>query len=79
MQQLFSTDNAGFTFCRTAIGASDFGLDAYSYSMVANAYKMEHFSIERDQKYVLAYIKSAFKINIFLSRVTQSRYSGHKN
>lgn len=63
MQQLFSTDKAGFTFCRTAIGASDFGLDAYSYSMVANDYKMEHFSIERDQKYVLPYIKSAFKIN----------------
>jgi len=63
MKQLFSDEGAGFTFCRTAIGASDFGIDAYSYSMVADDYSMEHFSIDRDKKYVLPYIKSALKEN----------------
>ncbi|NME68352.1 glycoside hydrolase family 30 protein [Flammeovirga aprica] len=63
MRNLFSADKAGFTFCRTAIGASDFGIDAYSYSETPNDYKMKHFSIERDQKYVLPYIKQAFAIN----------------
>jgi glucosylceramidase len=63
MTQLFSNEGAGFSFCRTAIGASDFGLDAYSYSMVADDYKMKHFSIERDKKYVLPYIKSALSEN----------------
>ncbi|WP_281613404.1 hypothetical protein [Flammeovirga sp. SubArs3] len=63
IDQLFSSDKAGFTFCRTAIGSSDFGLDAYSYSNKEGDYKMKEFSIERDQKYVLPYLKAAFKIN----------------
>lgn len=63
MKNLFSEDGAGFSFCRTAIGASDFGLDAYSYSNVAEDYSMEHFSIDRDKKYVLPYIKNAFEVN----------------
>jgi len=53
----------GFNFCRTAIGASDFGLDAYSYSEAANDYSMSKFSIDRDKKFVLPYIKSALAIN----------------
>ena len=63
MNNFFADDKAGFTFCRTAMGASDFGIDAYSYSNVPNDFEMEHFSIERDNKYVLPYIKSAFAIN----------------
>jgi len=63
MQNMFSKDKAGFTFCRTAIGASDFGLDAYSYSEVSDDYEMKHFSIDRDKKYMLPYIKSALAIN----------------
>ncbi|TXE13884.1 hypothetical protein FUA26_02055 [Seonamhaeicola algicola] len=63
MTNLFSKDKAAFTFCRTAIGASDFGIDAYSYAEVPNDFELKHFSIERDKKYVLPYIKSALKIN----------------
>lgn len=63
MQNLFAGNKAGFTFCRTSIGASDFGLDAYSYSMVPNDYQMEQISIERDEKYVLPYIKTALQYN----------------
>jgi glucosylceramidase len=53
----------GFNFCRTAIGASDFGLDAYSYSEAASDYTQSKFSIDRDKKYVLPYIKSALAVN----------------
>lgn len=28
MKNLFGQENAAFSFCRTAIGASDFGIDA---------------------------------------------------
>jgi len=56
-------EGCGFNFCRTAIGASDFGLDAYSYSEAAGDYSMSKFSVERDRKYVLPYIKSALAIN----------------
>lgn len=63
MQNLFAENGAAFSFCRTAIGASDFGIDAYSYSMVPDDYEMKYFSIERDKKFVLPYIKSALAIN----------------
>ena len=57
LENLFSINNAGFTFCRTAIGASDFGINAYSYSEIAEDYQMEHFSVKRDKKYVRPDIK----------------------
>jgi glucosylceramidase len=64
MRNLFDeTAGCGFNFCRTAIGASDFGLDAYSYSETAGDYNMSKFSIDRDKKYVLPYIKSALAVN----------------
>ncbi|PWJ37929.1 glycoside hydrolase family 30 protein [Sediminitomix flava] len=63
LQNLFDKDKAGFTFCRTAIGASDFGIDAYSYSETPEDYNMDYFSIERDQKFVLPYLKAALAIN----------------
>ncbi|MEM6641427.1 MAG: hypothetical protein AAF616_00495 [Bacteroidota bacterium] len=62
MESLFSDEGSGFTFCRTAIGASDFGIDAYSYSEKKNDYKMKNFSVERDQQYVLPYIKGALAV-----------------
>ena len=64
MKNIFSkTEGAGFSFCRTAVGASDFGIDAYSYSEVADDYEMEHFSIEREEKSLIPYIQKAYKFN----------------
>ena len=61
---LFNLENgSGFSFCRTAIGASDFGLGAYSYSEVAEDYEMEHFSIDRDKKSVIPFMQAALKQN----------------
>ena len=64
MMNLFSTtEGAGFSFCRTAVGSSDFGIDAYSYSEVEGDYDMEHFSIKREEKTVIPYIQKAYKFN----------------
>ncbi len=61
---LFNLENgSGFSFCRTAIGSSDFGLGAYSYSEVAEDYEMKHFSIERDKKSVIPFMQAALKQN----------------
>ncbi|MCG9793116.1 glycoside hydrolase family 30 protein [Flavobacterium algicola] len=62
-RNLFSEKDGGFSFCRTAIGASDFGIDAYSYSEVPGDYDMKHFSINREKKTVIPYIKQALKHN----------------
>jgi len=61
---LFSVENgSGLSFCRTAIGASDFGLGAYSYSEVADDYEMKHFSIDRDKKSVIPFMQAAVHQN----------------
>lgn len=50
-----------FNFCRVPIGASDYAGEWYSLNETDNDYNMEHFSIERDRKYLLPYIKEAMK------------------
>ena len=61
---LFSLDQgAELVFNRTAVGASDFGIDAYSYAEKADDYKMKHFSIEREETTVIPYLQKAFKAN----------------
>ena len=50
---------SGFSLCRTAVGSSDFGLSAYSYSETAEDYEMKHFSVERDEASVIPFILAA--------------------
>lgn len=63
IQNLFSKEKAGFSFCRTAVGASDFGASAYSYSETPNDYDLDSFSLQREYKSVIPYIRSAIKYN----------------
>lgn len=61
---IFNTEEGfGFSQCRTAIGASDFGLSAYSYSETTEDYEMKHFSVARDEKTVIPFIKAAYAEN----------------
>jgi len=60
IESLFSsTKGSGFSFCRTAVGSSDFGLSAYSYSEVPEDYEMKYFSVDRDKKSVIPFILAA--------------------
>ncbi|SHH45791.1 glycoside hydrolase family 30 protein [Clostridium grantii] len=62
MKSLFDNEEgAGFTYCRLPIGASDFGLNAYSLNDNVGDYEMEKFSLHRDMKYLIPYIKLAQK------------------
>lgn len=61
-QNFFGADEADFSFCRMPIGANDFSERWYSYDETPNDYGLEHFSIERDYKYLLPYIKEAKKL-----------------
>lgn len=63
LKNLFSCDLSGLVFNRTPVGASDFALDAYSYSPEPEDYDMKHFSIERDKKYLLPFIRKAMGVN----------------
>ncbi|MFI3207002.1 MAG: glycosyl hydrolase [Clostridia bacterium] len=48
-----------FNYFRLPVGSSDFGLDAYSLNDVANDFEMEHFSLERDEKFIIPYMNLA--------------------
>jgi glucosylceramidase len=63
-EALFNRETgAGLTLCRTAIGASDFGLDAYSYAETPDDYEMKDFSVERDTTSVIPFIHAAMAEN----------------
>ncbi|WP_340018773.1 glycoside hydrolase family 30 protein [Paenibacillus sp. FSL H3-0457] len=52
-----------FNICRLPIGASDYAEQWYSHNEVDGDVAMEHFSINRDFKYLIPYIKEALSYN----------------
>ncbi|MBC8062774.1 MAG: glycoside hydrolase family 30 protein [Clostridiaceae bacterium] len=62
LDELF-LDEAGckFNFCRLPIGANDYSAEWYSLSETENDYEMNDFSIGKDYKYLIPYIKEGLK------------------
>ncbi|MFN8258957.1 MAG: hypothetical protein U0W24_24930 [Bacteroidales bacterium] len=52
-----------FNICRMPIGANDYALDWYSYDETPGDFEMKNFSIERDKKNLIPYIKEALNYN----------------
>ena len=64
LRNLFDDEQGcAFNICRMPLGANDYSMDYYSLAPVKNDYKMEHFTIEREKKYLMPYIKSAMQFN----------------
>jgi glucosylceramidase len=55
-------EGCGFTLCRMPMGANDYSLAWYSYDEVPGDLQLEHFSIERDTKYLIPFIRAARSI-----------------
>jgi glucosylceramidase len=53
---------AGFLYGRVPIGASDYALSWYTLDDTAGDYTMSKFSIARDQKALIPYIKAALQV-----------------
>lgn len=71
LEALFGESGLKYNFCRICIGSSDFGLNEYCY-VEENDYDLHTFSIERDKKYVIPFIKDAisyakYPIKLFAS------------
>lgn len=56
-------DGCAFNLCRLPIGASDYALEWYSLDEHDGDYEMLHFSVERDESYLIPYIHEALKLN----------------
>jgi len=64
LDALFAPDGElKLQMCRLPIGASDYALEWYSLNETDGDLAMAHFSIERDRKYLIPYIREALKRN----------------
>ena len=59
--ELFCEDKCNFNYNRMSVGANDFSEIWYSYNETDGDFDMKNFSIERDHKYVIPYIREAQK------------------
>jgi glucosylceramidase len=60
MRRLFDpAEGLGFSVCRVPIGSSDYALDRYTLNETAGDFEMKHFSIDRDRRHLIPYIKEA--------------------
>ncbi len=50
-----------FNLCRLPIGASDYAADWYSHDETPGDYSLKHFSVERDRRHLIPYIREALK------------------
>ncbi|WOC31725.1 MULTISPECIES: glycoside hydrolase family 30 protein [Caproicibacterium] len=63
MQTLFSPAEMGLCFCRIPIGASDYAAEWYSCDETEDDYALRRFSIARDRRYLIPYIREAQAVN----------------
>lgn len=54
-------EGLGYNLCRTHINSCDFSLDNYAYDEEAGDIGLEHFSIERDRRFLIPLIRAAMK------------------
>ncbi|HHV11926.1 MAG TPA: glycosyl hydrolase, partial [Clostridiales bacterium] len=61
LEELFAPGENGcnLTLCRMPIGANDYSFDWYSLNETPGDYEMKHFSLERDRKALIPYIRRA--------------------
>lgn len=68
LKSVYSRDGLGLSVGRVSVGSSDYSAQVYSYDDVAGDVKLEHFSIEQDEEYIIPMLKEIVAINpdIFL-------------
>ena len=59
LESLFGPEGCDFTHCRLPIGASDYALEWYSHNECPDDLSMSQFSVARDEKYLIPYIRAA--------------------
>ncbi len=62
LSALFGDDGCAFTLARLPIGSSDFALDAYSLDDTAGDFELKDFSIQRDRKHLIPFVKAAMAV-----------------
>jgi glucosylceramidase len=55
-------EGLGYTLCRTHINSCDFSLGNYAYAEVPGDVDLQHFSIERDRRTLIPFIRAAMQV-----------------
>lgn len=55
-------DGNGYTLCRTHINSCDFSLGNYAYAETPGDTSLEHFSVERDRRTLIPFIRAAIQV-----------------
>lgn len=63
LKQIYSREGIGLSVGRLCVGSSDYSAELYTYDEFEGDTELEHFSIERDEKYVIPMIKEILEIN----------------
>jgi glucosylceramidase len=61
LKALFDAGGCNFNLCRAPIGANDFALEWYSLDETPGDFAMTNFSIERDRKILIPFMKAAMR------------------
>jgi glucosylceramidase len=61
LKALFDAGGCNFNLCRAPIGANDFALEWYSLDETPGDFAMTNFSIERDRKILIPFMKAAMQ------------------
>ncbi len=59
LERYFGSEGAGYSMVRVPVASCDFSTGSYTYAPVAGDTELEHFSIERDRRWVLPLIEDA--------------------
>lgn len=63
LKHIYTKEGIGLSVARLCIGSSDYSPELYSYDDFAFDTELKHFSIERDERYVIPMIQEILKIN----------------
>ena len=63
LRHIYSKDGIGLSVGRVCVGSCDYSPEIYSYDDYPFDTSLEHFSVERDEKYIIPIIKEILEIN----------------
>ena len=63
LKHLYSKEGLGMSIARICIASSDYSPEVYSYDDVDSDITLEHFSVKRDERYVIPIIREILEIN----------------
>lgn len=63
LEQIYGKDGLGLSVARLTIGSSDYSAELYTYDDVEGDEALEHFSIARDEEYIIPMIKEILSVN----------------